>query len=292
MLGIAGITALAAFLWVAAHKPEPRASFVTRSRDFYGVLSVWHVDEGAARGAVLRHGAILHGHQYLDPPELRTTPTTYFYPESGVGRALGEASPLPRPRRVGILGLGTGTIAAYARAGDAYRFYEISPSVLRYAREHFTYVVDAAARGATVDVVLGDGRLSLEREPDQRFDALVLDAFSGDAIPVHLLTQEAFDVYRRHLAPGGVVCVHLSNKHVDLIPVVAAAARRLGWPAVLVRTELGRDGIAFPADWVVSGPDAARLDALRIPDGVSLAGHTPQFAPWTDERADILGVIR
>jgi SAM-dependent methyltransferase len=204
----------------------------------------------------------------------------------------GGTSPPPAgPRRVGLIGLGAGTLAAYARAGDVYRFYEINPAVLRVAQEAFTYLGDAKARGATIDVVFGDGRLSLEREPDQQFDALVLDAFSADAIPVHLLTTEAFELYRRHLKPGGVLCVHVSNHYLDLDVVTAAAAARMGWKGLLIDTDYDGDA-NFPAVWVLLGPDAAALARFHVADSVELPPAPPDFRPWTDEHASVLRVLR
>jgi SAM-dependent methyltransferase len=294
LFGIPGIMALAPLAWASAHRQLPSASLVSRTRDFYGVLSVWETrptESEPEPGVILHHGSVTHGHQYARA-SLRATPTTYYHDESGVGFALREKdSPLPSPRRVGAIGLGAGTVAAYARRGDAYRFYEISPDVLRVARSDFTYLSDAADRGATVDVVLGDGRLSMAAEPDQHFDALVLDAFSGDAIPSHLLTAEAFELYRRHLVPTGVICVHVSNRFIDLQAVVAAAARRLGWRAALFESEL-TDTMRYPASWVVLGPDPAVIQQLeRNGEGKPLEAPA-RFTPWTDEHVNVLAIVK
>src|SRR5207248_4464004 len=134
---------------------------------------------------------------------LRRIPTAYYQVTGGAGRALSVLQEKPN-LKVGVVGLGGGTLAAYGRAGDTYRFYEIDPNVIRLAREHFTYLADCPA---TTDVILGDGRLSLEHEQPQNYDLIALDAFSGDIVPVHLLTAEAFDLYQRHLRPGGVIAV-------------------------------------------------------------------------------------
>jgi hypothetical protein len=139
-------------------------------------------------------------------------------------------------------------------------------------------------------VALGDGRLSLEREPDQRFDALIVDAFSGDAIPVHLLTLEAFELYKRHLGPSGVLCVHVSNNYLDLEVVVAAAARRLGWSAVVRETEEDKPSGYFAARWMLLSPDPARIDALRRL-GATSPREQPGFVPWTDEHANLMGIL-
>jgi hypothetical protein len=292
LLGLTGVMSLAPLAWGSAHRGIPKGSLVARTRDFYGVLTVWQMNEGEGRGTMLHHGSITHGHQY-NRPSLRATPTTYYHDESGVGFALREAdSPLPRPRRVGAIGLGAGTIAAYAQRGDLYRFYEISPQVLRIARANFTYLSDAAERGATVDVVLGDGRLSMAAEPDdQRFDCLVLDAFSGDAIPTHLLTNEAFDLYRRHLSPNGVVCVHVSNRFLDLEAVVASAAKRLGWRAAVFDAEW-TDAMRYPTTWVILGPDPAIVHQLELNGEGKLLEAPRRFTPWTDEHVNLLGILK
>jgi SAM-dependent methyltransferase len=192
-------------------------------------------------------------------------------------------------RRVGIVGLGAGTIAAYGRPGDAFRYYELSPTVERIARQHFTFLQDSAAR---CDVVLGDARLSLEREPPQDFDVLVLDAFSGHAIPVHLLTAEAFDLYKRHLAPGGVIAVHVSNAYVDLQPVVARQAARGGWTALRLSNPPGTPLNSIEAaDWILLTDNPARLDAFRAAGGV--APREDSNVPlWTDEYASLYHVLR
>jgi SAM-dependent methyltransferase len=292
LLALAGVLALAPLAWRSAHRSIPKGELVSRNRDFYGVLTVWRMNEGEGRGTMIHHGSITHGHQY-SRPSLRATPTTYYHDESGVGFALREAdSPLPRPRRVAAIGLGAGTIAAYARRGDAYRFYEISRQVARIARDNFTYLSDAGERGATVDVVLGDGRLSMAAEPeDQQFDCIVLDAFSGDAIPSHLITTEAFEMYKRRLAPGGVICVHVSNRFLDLQTVVAAVAGQVGWRAALFDADW-TDAMRYPASWVVLGPDANVIQQLeRNGEGTPLEPPR-RFTPWTDEHANVLAILQ
>ncbi len=180
--------------------------------------------EGAARHRSLIHGTILHGDQYL-APELARVPTTYYTESSGVGRALESLHPTTRPLRIGVIGLGTGTIATYGSTGDVYRFYDINPAVIRIANSEFSYLKDS---DATIETPLGDARLNLEREAPQGFDLLAIDAFSSDSIPVHLLTYEALTVYRRHMKPGGVIAFHVTNRYLDLVPVVGAARRSAG----------------------------------------------------------------
>ncbi|MCH8218993.1 MAG: fused MFS/spermidine synthase, partial [Planctomycetes bacterium] len=194
---------------------------VLLTRNFYGVLRIQAYKEPKSKRKYLKlvHGRIAHGMQY-DDAKHRRQPTSYYGEESGVGLALRH---LPRKtgRRIGVVGLGVGTLAAYGREGDVIRFYEIDPQVFRFAEKLFSYLKDSEA---DVEVVPGDARLSLEREASQNSDLLVLDAFSGGAVPVHLLTKEAFEVYLRHLNPDGVLAVHITNIHLDLAPVV----RRLG----------------------------------------------------------------
>jgi spermidine synthase len=175
-----------------------------------------------------------------------------------------------------------------------YRFFEISPEVERIAKTNFTYLSDAAERGATVDVVLGDGRLSMAAEPDDdatRYDCLVLDAFSGDAIPSHLLTTEAFEMYQRRLSPHGVICVHVSNRYIDLEAVVASAAGRLGWRAALFEAEW-TDIMRYPASWVVLGPDPALIQQLELNGEGKLLAPPTRFTPWTDEHVNLLSILK
>ena len=198
-----------------------------RLRNFFGVVSVEeeHPDDPELHEFVLMNGRIRHGSQLTDP-EKRHWPITYYGEDSGVGMAVTYFQELG-PVRVGVVGLGTGTLAAYAKPDDSFRFYEINPHVLQIATDgvYFTYLNDCRGQW---EVVMGDARLSLEAEPPQHFHVLVLDAFSGDAIPTHLLTREAFQVYRRHLAPDGIVAVHISNRHLSLGPVVREIANDCG----------------------------------------------------------------
>ena len=185
--------------------------------------------------------------QFADPVK-RRWPTSYY----GEAERRGPGDPLPPESRgrcgSGAIGLGAGTIAAYAQPGDTFRFYEINPEVLRLARQRFTYLADCRGQ---CDVVLGDARLSLEAEPPQGFRLLVIDAFSGDAIPTHLLTREAFDVYRRHLAPDGVIAVHVSNNYLRLAPVVRRLAEHCGMQATRIAQDCRR-GRDKPACWTAT----------------------------------------
>ena len=208
-------------------------------RNFYGVLRV--VERSDKNGLLreLSHGRVQHGFQYLDADK-RSWPTSYYGPHSGV--ALGIDA-LPHPRRVAVVGLGAGTLAAWGRDGDTYRFYEINPNVEPIARKWFTFLGDSKAQ---TDVVLGDARVQLERElaagRSHDFDLIAVDAFSGDAIPMHLLTAECAEIYRQRLAPGGIIALHISNRALNLEPVTRGMARYLGWQARMVVVAQGFAG--------------------------------------------------
>jgi SAM-dependent methyltransferase len=186
-----------------------------------------------------------------------------------------------------VIGLGTGTLAAYGRSGDRFRFYEINPLVIELARSEFTYLSDCEAR---VQVVPGDARLSLEREAPQQFDVLVVDAFSGDSIPVHLLTLQAFELYQRHLAPGGVLAVHVSNRFLDLPPVVVLAAKDRGLEARLVQSEAGLDASA--ATWMLLASDPGFFDDPAMQGAVRPAEPPASLRGWTDDYSNLIRIIK
>ena len=217
-------------------------------RNFYGGLKI--TDTGPPEDFYsvrrLTNGTINHGEQFLFP-ERRDLPTTYYGPATGVGLAIRDRGK-GRAVRVGVIGLGTGTLAAYGRPGDYYRYYEINPLVVRVARSEFTFLADCRGK---LEVAMGDARLSLEREQPENFDVLAVDAFSGDAIPVHLLAREAMDLYFRHLRPDGILAVHISNRHLDLKPVIEGEARAAGRRARLVDTEDDDGAGVFAATWVL-----------------------------------------
>ena len=247
------------------------AAWSLARRGFYGVLRVTRENAGQADEQLkLLHGRIAHGLQ-LTAASRRREPTTYFGPSSGVGLAL-ERHPrrlAGRPLRVGVVGLGVGTLAAWSRAGDVFRFFELDPEVAALsqgASPVFTYLRDA--RGE-VSVTLGDGRLALEREPPLGLDVLVLDAFSSDAIPAHLLTREAFAVYERHLRADGVIVVQVTNRYVDLKPVVRAVAAERGLAAVHVPSY--ERGTLWSSDWML----VTRARALLEDETVSAASLPP-----------------
>jgi len=259
----------------------------TTQRDFYGTLRVRDITTGEDAYRRLIHGNIIHGEQFLDGERKRWA-TTYYGEQTGAGFAIlkqrGAGS-----QRVGIVGLGAGTLMAYGRAGDTMRAYEINPQVIEIARSEFSFLSDTEAR---VDVVLGDARLSLEREPAQGFDVLLVDAFSGDSVPVHLLTLEAFELYLTHLAPGGVLAVHVSNKFLDLAPIVALAAQRLDKPAVLVRSDENEEERLFGASWVLVSDNPKVMDDEEVRASGTAIGTQAGLRPWTDSYSSLYAVLR
>lgn len=227
-------------------------------RNFYGVV---FVEEGFDDGLQspyrrLTHGAIEHGIQNLASP-YREEPISYYGHHTGIGKAL-DFIQNKEAAKVGIVGLGAGTVGCYAQSGQTYRFYEINADVVRLARKHFTYLEDAEKRGAKVEIASGDARLVLEREFNQEFDVLLLDAFSGDAIPMHLLTREAFEIYQRHMKPDGIIAVHITNSYLYLAPVVEKQAAAMGWQTTRIVTEEGLDNNA--TDYLLLTPNQKFLD--------------------------------
>jgi hypothetical protein len=283
--GVASILMVLLVWWLhLAYQHETIAAV----RNFYGTLRVRQ--NRSYPGSVTRtllNGTIQHGTQYFGTEQLRHLPTSYYAEDSGVGLALRFCC-AGKPRAIGVIGLGAGTIAAYGRPGDRIRFYEINPAVPPIANNVFTYLRDS---GAHIDVVEGDGRLSLLREEPQRFDVLVVDAFSGDAIPLHLLTTEAVALYRRHLAPGGILAFHVSNQHVDLEPPIALLAKASGMKAMRVsngpQDEIGE----FGSTWILvtDSPDffAQTEVATRVRPAAIKAG----LRLWTDDYSSLLPVL-
>lgn len=258
-------------------------------RNFYGTLQVSQETSGHYRAVerTLYHGVIEHGQQ-IYRADLDTAPTTYYGRASGVGLAVSLCCG-DGPRRIGVIGLGTGTMAAYGRAGDVVRFYEINPAVEPIARHYFTYLGKSKAR---VEIVNGDARISLEAESPQRYDVLAVDAFSGDAIPVHLITSEALELYRRHLQPNGVVAFHISNRYLNLAPVVKQLADHAGLETVFITNDDDDKRDVFSSDWVLVTANRRLVEALKsskdretitIPRGLRL---------WTDDYNSLLPILR
>ena len=262
-------------------------------RNFYAALRVKQtLTYPGTTKRTLMNGIIEHGTQVFGTDELRKTPTTYYARDSGVGLALeicclGNDGSV-RPRRIGVIGLGAGTIAAYGRSGDRITFYDINPAVVPIARNVFTYIRDS---GAKVDIVVGDARTSLAREEPQHFDVLVIDAFSGDAIPIHLLTREAMALYRRHLAPGGILAFHISNRHVDLEPPIALLAASAGMEARHVHSlENDRRG-EYTATWMLATDNASFFLQPELVAHAFGPDTKPGLRLWTDDYSALLPVL-
>lgn len=260
---------------------------ITLRRSFYGSLRVVQsAHPGPDQYRTLYHGTIQHGAEYLLPPR-RARPTTYYGPDSGIGIVLREC--FDSPKRVGIVGLGVGTIAAYGQPGDTFRFYEINHQVVEIAQTLFFYLRESAA---AIQIVEGDGRLSLAADNSAPFDVLALDAFSGDAIPVHLLTREAFKLYLRHLRPIGVLAFHVSNNYLDLAPVVAQLAHEIGYQAVLVHNHADDDNLILPADWVLVTRNTTVLDNPAVRVHAKPIARRAGLRPWTDDYNNLIQIFR
>ena len=284
----AGLVLLGSTLTLVKRVDDALDEVTAISRNFYGVVRVreYGRDNPEAHERVLIHGNIMHGQQFL-APQFQRRPTSYYAANSGVGRLLRSLD--DRPIAVGAVGLGAGTIAAYGKAGDRYRFYEIDDAVVRAAHRHFSFIADSPA---TVEVAVGDGRLLLQQEAKTRFDVLVVDAFSGDSIPVHLLTREAVELYRQRLAPGGVIALHVSNSHLELSPVVADIAAELGLQVAFI-ADPGVEGDPSTAvsDWVLLAEDRRVLDLPLIQEAATPIPRHPGMRTWTDDYSNILQVL-
>jgi hypothetical protein len=234
---------------------------------------------------LLLHGAVNHGGQFLKP-ELRREPTTYFGRQSGVAYAFEAIG--KDPHRIGIIGLGAGTLAAYGRKGDLFRFYEINPDVVGIAQSEFSFLADSPA---AIEVVLGDGRLSLERERPQQYDLLVVDAFSGDSIPAHLLSREAIALYFRHLKPGALLAVHISNASLDLWPVVRASAASQNKDAVLVVNPENRNLAVSEAVWAIVAEKGKLLEQPPL-TLAAIRPSTRKLRVWTDDYSNLFQILK
>jgi len=260
-----------------------------RTRSYFGIYTVRDYPEKKVR--TLAHGTTLHGEQSSDPA-LRNVPVTYYGATSGAGMAFSHANALfgPNPR-IGVVGLGTGTLACYFRPGSAWRFFEIDPAVLGLSTDGtFTYMRDCAPQAQTI---IGDARLELAKFRGGSFDLIAIDAFSSDAIPLHLLTDEAFGIYQRALDPRGLLLVHISNRYIELEPALAALAKKRGLTAV-IRDDIASGALLTPSSWVIIARNPARIDELRRLE--PRLGLRPLLPPapraWTDDYASILPYIR
>ncbi len=287
-------TLLLASIFVQQARKDAETVFAA-DRNFYGAYKVHlyaDAPDPATHFLILSNGGITHGQQFRGGPQMHW-PTTYYSETSGLGRAIAV---LPaRPRRIGAVGLGTGTVAAYGRAGDTLRFYEINPAIVAVASRNFTYVRNTRA---TVSIALGDARLSMERElrsgQAQEFDLLVLDAFAGDAIPIHLLTREAMALYLRQLRPGGIIAVHISNRHLDLRPAVEGLARDAGLHFTTVSDTVPKDRWwLYNTVWVLLSTDEALLQREEIAKAAQEPPDaTARTVLWTDDHASLFEVMK
>jgi hypothetical protein len=279
-------------MMIQVHNDERYA--ITTSRDFYGVLKVFehNRDEPKSHYYSLVHGVTAHGMQFAELPQA-AWPTTYYGTTSGVGLAISHI-PQPTGRKIGLVGLGTGTVAIHGKESDTVRIYEIDPQVERLARSRFRYLELSPAK---VDVILGDARLSMEselaRKESQQFDVLALDAFSSDAIPVHLLTLEAFKLYLAHLKPNGVIAVHVSNRYLDLRPVVENAANALGLATATISDDPKDEWWVYRTTWILVTANKELLaseEIARVTEPAREGGNTVSL--WTDDHASVVEILR
>ncbi len=269
------------------HVRLTREGTVAMFRNFYGALRIQEFKIGLQLPyRTLLHGTIEHGAQYLSFPENRN-PTTYYGRKSGVGIALQFCC--DGSKRVGVIGLGAGTLAAYGKPGDSFRFYEINPRVIDIANGWFTFLKQSPAKS---EIFLGDARLSLESEPPQQLDVLVVDAFSGDAIPIHLLTKEAFAVYFRHLKPGGILAVHTSNTYLNLPPIVKLLADDANFSTRLISSEEDTQRMISAADWVLVTRNQEFLNRPETFVGSQTVLMPARMRPWTDDYNDLFRILR
>jgi len=288
---------------------RPDRDLIAMERNFYGTVTVKRMgsDEDPYNdGKALYNGRIWHGFQFTDPSR-ELEPSTYYVDGTGAALAVKENPRKGQGLRVAVIGLGSGSMAAHAQKGDMFKFYDIDPKVLKVANEQFTYLRKIpAARDCKVEVVMGDARVSLEREEDQNYDVIHLDAFSGDAIPAHLLTDESFSLYERHLrhekrtdektgksidVPTGIVVVHISNRYLDLEPVVAAIAKKHGYRTWSVhKTEEGGP-TDTASDWILVSKNDEFMDSPRVKE----AGQPLEPAKellWTDQFTALFPIMK
>jgi len=284
------LLALAGYGWrLADLSLEYVQGYRTVVRNFYSQLRVSESDvEGMGLRRMMRHGKVTHGEQYMEPAR-RAMPTAYYCEKSGIGRAL-RSLQSQGPLNIGVVGLGAGTLAAYGRAGDNLRFYEINDQVLDLARSEFTYLGDSKA---DITHVLGDGRLMLEKDVQQPFDLLAMDAFSGDSIPTHLLTMEAMRMYFRHLTLNGVLAVHITNRYLDLQPVIAAAAQRLDKVAMLVDLDPDdADEYCRHSTWVLLMSRERLVSLPQLAKDAILLNPRAGFKAWSDDFSNLYSILK
>ena len=257
-------------------------------RNFYGVLRVKSAldEDTGLMVKVLFHGRIVHGTQ-LEREDLSGTPTAYYGYDSGVGLTL-QNFKSNAPRNIGVVGLGAGTLATYAKSGDRWKFYEINPDVIDYAQKHFTFLSHCPAE---VEVLPGDARLTLARESENQFDILILDAFSGDAIPVHLLTMEALEIYRRCLKPDGALVIHITNQYFDLAPIASGLAAEAGYSFAVIDNHATLRPFANRSMWAVLSANPEAVAAVKSTSDIEVVPVRRQLK-WTDDRSNLFEALR
>ena len=273
------------------------SEIVYKNRNFYGILRIKEyapVSGDPLRDRVLMNGSIWHGNQIINNEKTRRWPTSYYGHNSGIGVAIShhpthnDDSGL----HIGVVGMGVGTIAALAGENDTLRFYEINPLVIEVSQSYFSFLDDTAA---TWQAIAGDARVSMEKElannQNQHFDVLAVDAFSGDAIPVHLLTLEAFELYKTHLKNDGILAIHISNRHLRLTPVVVSAAEHLGMQAIKIVNPDNYGAGVFESEWILLTNNKAFLDSEAMKK-IAVSQKMPKAdKPWTDDYSNLLSIV-
>jgi hypothetical protein len=281
---------IAAGGWLISRYAFEQDKRLVRARNFYGTISVEenYDDVNDTPYRLLYHGGIMHGMQKMGP-EWQDVPESYYGKHTGVGMALSSVQTKP-DAKVGVIGMGTATAGMYAKPGHTYRFYEINPEIVDFAHKHFTYLHDMQAKGAVVEEVVGDGRLALEREPSQQFDVLLLDAFSGDSVPVHLLTTEALAIYEKHMKPDGIIVFNITNRYLKLKSVLEKVAASRHWKTGFVATD--EDGDQYSTDYILFTKNQAFLDTLPVMSEEDLSYYPHIEVPlWTDRYHNLFQIL-
>lgn len=276
--------------YLIKHVYETSAAEKVIARNFYGILRVddRDLDNPMLARRVLRHGAIDHGFQYLSA-EKSKWPTAYYRPETGIGITLSHLSP-PHNRRIGIVGLGVGTLLSYGHPSDYYRVYDINPKVVELALSYFTFLKDSQAR---YDIVATDARLALEREAPQQFDVLVLDAFSGDSIPMHLLTNEAMQLYRKHIRSDGVIAIHIANHYLDLKPLFRGWSEQEDYQVRFIREPASADDFGlYRSSWALISRNRAFLEQSAIALAAEVEEPSAKRLTWTDDFCNLFSLLK
>ena len=275
--------------YLLTHIYYANAAQVALDRNFYGILRVEDrdIDQPKLARRILRHGAINHGFQYLAAAK-RAEATAYYWRGTGVGLALQH---FPKPqRRIGIVGLGVGTLLSYGKTGDYFRLYDINPKVIEFAQNYFSFLRDTPA---AYDLVSADARLALERESPQAFDMLVLDAFSGDAVPMHLLSSEAMQLYFRHLLPDGVLAIHITNHYLNFRPLLQSWAAQAGYDCVFFHAEPPQDEPnLYQADWALISRNQAFLQQPALAAAAEPAQKLTRNVVWTDDFSNLFSLLK